>query len=121
MSERKGNSNRDKSPDRRLKKVYDGGRVTGYVFELDTSTIFDKIHVLIQSNGHTCGVIGKKLTWCEQDTCVNAEKMMHARQKKQVALHKKLKSQGHKCIEIAESYPMHVLWCGKKKCVNLTY
>ena len=38
--------------------------------------------------------------------------------KKEVSFRKKLKSEGHTCIKILESYPSQTEWCKQKECVK---
>lgn len=46
-------------------------------------------------------------------------KDMHKEEAEQVALRKKLKKQGHTCVETLETFPSQTRWCGQEKCVNL--
>lgn len=108
------NSSRDESPRRGVR--ISGG---GVMFTLDTTTIFDKLFAVLQKAHHTCARIDNdKLIWCERDSCPIWHENSKKIQAEQELLEARLKSEGHVCIETMDSWPMQVVWCGKRRCVG---
>jgi hypothetical protein len=87
--------------------------------------IMTELSNILKDRGHECvRFIGMneniKFEWCQKDICIQKQinDDMKKRQKKQEVLLKKLEKEGHECITIQESYPMTVVWCGKKVCIE---
>jgi hypothetical protein len=85
--------------------------------------ITKKLMEFLEKNGHICqtyNISSNKLEWCNSDICkeILVRNSMEELQKKQENFIKELEQKNHTCIQILESYPMQVQWCGKNPCKN---
>lgn len=92
----------------------------------DPPIIMKELRSFLESKNHMCmkiiGIDDHKFKWCEKDIC--QEKLMwedmERRQKEEDAFYTKLKSEGHTCLFIMESYSSRTGWCGQTPCNRST-
>lgn len=88
-----------------------------------TPIIVNKVTELLKNNGHKCmmyNITKGYLEWCNKDECIRTKtlKDMDFRNQQQMQFADELKQKGHQCIQIMESYPVQIRWCGQEKCIK---